>query len=185
MKLKACMDKNPRKLSKHGFTLTELTVILLVFSVLLSIFVFGYSRFLRSTAVETASKDVAAALNLAREMSIAVNSTHRLHFQLNDPEIEGRQAYWIDRLSYDTAGNPVWLSEVTNIHFIPDRAMITDISNSTTGHVYVQFEPAGTAESVKIHLINRSDDTAINENYYTIQVYASTARSKILPNTRN
>jgi prepilin-type N-terminal cleavage/methylation domain-containing protein len=178
------MWNNPKQFNKSGFSLTELTIVLLVFSVLLSVFVFGYSRFLKSTAVETASKDVVATLNLAREMSIAVNSTHRVHFLLKDSQAGNRQSYWIDRLSYDTAGNPVWLLEVTNVHFLPDQAMITDISNSTTSQAYIQFEPTGTSEAVTIHLINRSDDTTVNDNYYTIQVYASTARAKITPYSR-
>ena len=150
----------------------------------MAILVFGYVRFLAGTAVETAAKDIASTMNLAREMAISVNSTHRVTIQLNDPEISGRQAYWIDRLSYDTSGNPVWQIQVTNIHFVPDRVRVTDVAESESTFEFIEFRPAGTADPRNVHLINKSDDTTNIANFYTVQVIPSTARAKIVRNNR-
>ena len=167
-----------------GFTTIEALAVLAIVGILLAIFVFSYVKFLAGTAVETASKDISSTMNLAREMSISVNSTHRVTFQLNDPSISGRQAYWIDRLSYDTSGNPVWEIQITNIHFVPDRVRITDVGSSDSTFEFIVFRPTGTADPKNIHLINKADDTTDNSNYNTIQTVPSTARAKILPHVK-
>ncbi len=169
----------------NGFTLIEALAVVAIVGVLLAILVFGYAYFLTGTALETSAKDVAATENLAREMSIAVNSTYRVTFELNNPTvISYRQAYWIDQLSYDTAGNPVWQLQITNIHFIPDQVKITDISSSDSSYEFILFYPSGTADPKNVHLINKSDDTTNNQNYYTVQTFPATARAEILPNTK-
>ena len=168
----------------EGFSLVELTTIIVIVSVLLAILVFGYVRFLAGTAVETASKDIAATLNLAREMSISQNSTYRVAFLLNDPSISGRQAYRIDNLSFDSSGNQVWQELGPTMHFVPDQVRITDISDVESDFETVVFTSTGTADASRIHLINKADNVADNTNYYTIQVIPSTARAKVLKNVK-
>lgn len=166
----------------NGFTSIEALAVVAIVGVLLAILIFSYVHFLTGTAVETSAKDVAGVMNLARELSIATNSTYRVTFELNDPTvISYRQAYWIDRLSYDTAGNPIWELQITNIHFIPDQVKITDISSSDSSYEFIGFYPSSTADPRNVHLISKSDDTTNSQNYFTIETFPATARAEILP----
>jgi prepilin-type N-terminal cleavage/methylation domain-containing protein len=183
--MKWCGKNKSKTNNCNGFTLVEALAVVTIIGVLLAILIFGYVHFLTGTEVETSAKDVAATENLAREMSIAVNSTFRVTFELNNPTFNPpRQAYWLDRLGYDTAGNPVWDLQVTNIHFIPETVEITDISGSDSTYVFINFYPSGTADPRNVHLINKSNDTANNQNYYTVETYPATARAEILPYTK-
>lgn len=177
------VSNNDKSKVHEGFSLVEATAVIVIVSVLLAILVFGYVRFLAGTAVETASKDIAATLNLAREMSIASNTTHRVTFEVNDPTLSGRQAYRIDRQSADTAGNIIWMELGPTRHFVPDQVRI-DVSSSESEFDTVNFSPTGTADSKRIHLINKSEDSTDNSNFYTVQMIPSTARAKVLKNVR-
>ena len=168
-------NRRQKKSSHDGFSLVELLLVMAIAGVLLSVLTFGYSRFLKTNAVETAAKDVSSTLDLARQMSIAVNSTHRVTFQLNDPQLEGRQAYWIDRKISDD----LWEREVTLIHFIPNQAKIMDISSNDSTFEYIEFYPTGSSQAKLIHIINRADASTDSTNFYTVQVYESTGKAKI------
>ena len=167
-----------------GFSLTELLVALVVIGIAMGTIMFSYTRFLAGTALDTASRDIKSALDLARSSSISINSTHRVTFQLKDPNpgisgVGNRQSFWIDRYALDTAGNPYWQKQRTEPRWLPDSVLITDVSDSTSTYEYIEFNSDGTAQAKIIHLIGRNENQSVATNYYSIVVYLSTAISKI------
>lgn len=178
-----------KKTRGSGFSLTELMVTLVIIGIALGAIMFGYTRFLAGTELDSASRDVKSALDLARSSAISVNSTHRITFQLKDPNpgisgVGNRQSFWIDRYALDTAGNPYWQKQVTDPKWLPDSVLVTDVSDSTSTYEYIEFNSDGTAQSRIVHLIERNENQAIASNFYSIVVYPSTAISKIYPHEK-
>ena len=171
------MDKD----SSSGFTLVELSLVLAIFTILLSVVIFSYSQFLKSTKIDTDCNKITAVLNAAREMSISINSTHRVAFSLSDPKSGGKQSFWIDQLNYDTTGTPYWVNEVSRVAYLSDRVKITDVSSFSRATEYIQFYPDASAEGKRIHLIGTSEDSTVAANYFTIRIYSSTGRAQIIP----
>jgi prepilin-type N-terminal cleavage/methylation domain-containing protein len=172
------------RIKVQGFSLTELMVALVIIGITLSAIMFGYTRFLAGTALDTASREIKSTLDLARSTAISINSTHRVTFQLKDPNpgssgVGNRQSCWIDRYALDTGGNPFWQKQITDPKWFPDSVLITDVSDSTGTYEYIEFAPDGTAQSRIVHLISRNENQSIASNYYSIVVYPSTAISKI------
>ncbi|MDI6783448.1 MAG: hypothetical protein QME64_05045, partial [bacterium] len=162
----------------------ELLVALVVIGIAMAAIMFSYTRFLTGTALDTASRDIKSAFNLARSSAISLNSTHRVTFQLKDPNPGGsgvgsRQSFWLDRYALDTAGNPYWQKQITDPKWLPDSVLITDVSDSTGTYEYIEFNSDGTAQSRIVHLISRNENQSIASNYYSIVVYPSTAISKV------
>jgi prepilin-type N-terminal cleavage/methylation domain-containing protein len=172
-----------------GFSLTELMVTLVVIGIALSAIVFGYTRFIAGTELDTAARDIKSALDLARSSAISVNSTHRVTFQLHDPNpgssgVGTRQSFWIDRYALDTAGNPYWQKQVTDPKWLPDSVLVTDVSDSTGTYEYIEFNSDGTAQSRTVHLIGRNDSQTDLTKFYSIVIYPSTAICKIYPHEK-
>ncbi|MCX7918692.1 MAG: prepilin-type N-terminal cleavage/methylation domain-containing protein [bacterium] len=169
---------------RKGFTVTEVMVTLIIIGIATAAILYSYTRFIAGSAVDAAARDIKGTLDLARNFAIAVNSTHRVTFQLHDPNpgtsgVGNRQSFWIDRYALDTAGNPFWQKQVTDPRWVPDSVLITDVSDSTATYEYIEFYPDGTAQAKIIHLIGRNDNQSIATNFYSIEVYPSTAISKI------
>lgn len=176
--------------NKHsGFSLTELMVTLAIIGIALGIIVYSYVRFIAGSELDTASRDIKSAFDLARSSAISINSTHRVTFQLKDPNpgssgVGTRQSFWIDRYALDTAGNPFWQKQVTDPKWLPESVLITDVSDSTNTYEYIEFNPDGTAQSRIVHLINRNDNQTDTTKFYSIVLYPSTAISKIYPHEK-
>ena len=174
----------PQNSHLRGFTVTEVMVALVIISIATATIMFSYTRFLAGTALDSTSRDIKGILDLARSSAISINSTHRVTFQLQDPNpatsgVGTRQSFWIDRYALDTTGTPYWQKQITEPRWLPDSVLITDVSDSTGTYEYIEFNSDGTAQAKIIHLIGRNENQSVASNYYSIVVYPSTAISKI------
>ena len=105
------------KTKRTGFSLAELMVVLAIMGIVLGVVMFSYTRFLAGTTLDAAARNIKSALDLARSTAISTNTTHRVTFQLQDPNpgvsgVGNRQSFWIDRYALDTIGNPYWIHRV-------------------------------------------------------------------------
>ena len=66
----AWVNPTPRKHSNHGFTLLELLVVMLILTVLILVAVPSITRGLASLRLENSSRQIAAALRVARAKAI-------------------------------------------------------------------------------------------------------------------
>jgi Tfp pilus assembly protein FimT len=169
--------------------LTELMVTLVVIGIALGTIVYTYTRFIAGSELDSAARDIKSALDLARSSAISVNSTHRVSFQLKDPNpgssgVGTRQSFWIDRYALDSAGNPYWQKQVTDPKWLPDSVLVTDVSDSTGTYEYIEFNSDGTAQSRTVHLIGRNDNQTELTKFYSIVVYPSTAVSRVFPHEK-
>ena len=177
------------KTKQTGFSLAELMVVLAIMGIVLGVVMFSYTRFLAGTTLDAAARNIKSALDLARSTAISTNTTHRVTFQLQDPNpgvsgVGNRQSFWIDRYALDTMGNPYWIHQITDPEWVQDKVLITDISDTTSTYIYIEFASDGTAQSRTIHLIQRNDDRNVSLNYYSIVTYPSTAISRIYPHEK-
>lgn len=170
--------------SYAGVSLAELMVAIVIILMVLSVTMYSYTHFLAGTTLDTAARDIKSILNLARSNAIATDTTYRVTFQLKDPNpgvsgVGNRQSFWLDQYALDTAGNPYWIHQVSELKWVPESVLITDVSDSTGTYEYIEFAPDGTAQSRIVHLIQRNNNPSIASNYYSIVVYPSTAIGKI------
>ncbi|MCH2694722.1 MAG: prepilin-type N-terminal cleavage/methylation domain-containing protein [Acidobacteriia bacterium] len=83
----AWVNPTPRKHSNHGFTLLELLVVMLILTVLILVAVPSITRGLASLRLENSSRQIAAALRVARAKAIRKQEIYFMEFDMNKVQV--------------------------------------------------------------------------------------------------
>jgi len=139
-----------------GYTLLELSVVLLLIGVvLLSVFP-RYSGILEGRALRQASRALAGVISSLHQQSAISKRVVQLHFDLD------RQEFWVTTLEEDNQ-----LVEETTVisqpQKLPGAVRIRDVITPTFGRIargeaFTRFFPVGLADPSTIHLQNQKNE---------------------------
>jgi type II secretion system protein H len=141
-----------RASSRHaGFTLTEVMVVTLVIGITMAASVPSFSRFMQSSNLDSASKQVAGHFRLARQSAVSEGvpqlvlwSNYTWYYLIRDNNRDGIY----------TSGE-----EYTGPYWLPKGIVVTN-PQGFVGGSYISFSPNGTAsQAVSFHLINDKGNT--------------------------
>jgi prepilin-type N-terminal cleavage/methylation domain-containing protein len=168
-----------RKTWRKAYSLLEIIVVLVILAVFSTFAVISYSTYREHARINNSAQEILSSLSTARTLAINQNSYYEVVI-----DITGRQ-FWINEVdSLRRVVRPKVISPKTLNDFIN----ITDVKRNGVsrfaGESHILVRPNSTSDQASIHLIREQDNPAIEENYYTVKVYASTAQSQILPNAK-
>ena len=190
-----------------GFSLLELLAVCLIICILSAISILGYANYRKSRRVRSAADSLSAAFTAARANAISTNRWYRVVMQIRDLETSAPAgSIWLDEIlshsnttpnpTTTTITNGVVRGKVTTPEPMPESVAFSDsvINNDgvtyklpATGNQYfvVRFLPDGTSDQASIRLYDTLSDANTTSSYYTVKVYAPTARPKVFPEARN
>ena len=161
----------------NGFTLIEVSVVVLIMAMLLTTATVRLDAYLPSSRNEAAARELLSTLDLARTSAVAYGRVYTLEMDL------GGERYRI-RLPYDTEGRPArdadlraamdWHKLPPGVHF----GGILDTSGVllTEGLRELPFDAIGSAEELYVYLDNEA-----GEGYaLTVRVQALTGASAVI-----
>lgn len=157
---------------RAGFTLIELTVVIVILSVL-AVLVFPRLPFAREGDLKTSARALAATLRYLGDRAITTKSRYRLRINFQD------RGMTVTRIIQD--GEEVAVTDVLlNRLSLRKGISFADIATSRLGKVsegetVLSFSPLGAEEFTVIHLI--SEDGA---RYYTVALYPGSGRVTVL-----
>jgi prepilin-type N-terminal cleavage/methylation domain-containing protein len=165
--------------SWRGYSIIEVCIVLVILSLFSTLAILSYGSYRKSLRLKNAAQEISAVLSTARIMAIEQNGYFQASIEISNRRI------WVDKVNYlATIVEP----KITTPKLLTDLVKITDVTvNSETknsGVVHILFRPNATSDFATVHLIREADDPSVEENYYTIKVYSSTARSRIYPDAR-
>ncbi|MCC5875224.1 MAG: prepilin-type N-terminal cleavage/methylation domain-containing protein [Candidatus Sumerlaeia bacterium] len=164
---------------RRGFTIAEILVVLVIIAFASTVSLLAYSNYRKGATVRSAAEMVKRTMVDARYRAIAEGQTARLVFDLT------HQAFWIDIV--DGGGQvvtPMALPPTTfGLDVVMESVQIQGIV-ATTDQIAADFKADGTNPLTKVHLRREADDPNLDESYFTVQIYPSSAEPHIWPNTR-
>lgn len=164
---------------RRGFSLPELLVVLVIICFATTVALLAYGNYRRAANVRSGAEKVKSIIVQARTRAIASNQPSAVVFDLTN------QALWIDDLDNTLA--------VRTPKIIPPEGVVNDVlmdevkvgsSTVTTGLQRAIFRPDGTNPLITVNLRRIGDDASVDENFYSIQMYPTSAEPKIWPNER-
>lgn len=172
----SCKHSRPRR---RGFTIAEVLVVLVIISFASTISLLAYSNYRKAATVRSAAEMIKRTMVDARYRAIASGTPSRVVFDLTN------QAFWVDVIDTDgTIIDPkVVPPEPIGAEVILESVQIQSTTFST-GQRSVVFQPDGTNPLAKVILRREADDPNLDESYYTVQMYPSSAEPHIWANTR-
>jgi prepilin-type N-terminal cleavage/methylation domain-containing protein len=163
----------------RAFTLAELLVVLVIISFASTVALLAYSNYRKAATARGAAEKVKRVLVEARSRAIADGRPSQVVFDLT------AQVMWIDDL--ETNGQ-IRAPKVTPPEpFGPGVVVETVQIQSTTfsdGLIQAVFRPDGTNPLTKVILRREAADPSVDENYYTVQIYPTSAEPRVWPNAR-
>lgn len=189
---------------RGGYTLLELTVVIVIVLLATLAAIQGYSGFHKNRAVGSAASKVAMALNSARYNAVANGFSYRVTIDRTNGE------FWVDKVgrtaAHETTPAPITLEEfdiisgmnvkigapkVVRPEKFPPDVILSDAQNVQTATVgglslvYVVFRPDGTARSSAVlQFRNQNDDPNDDRLYHSVRAEAPTGTVKHFPNQR-
>ena len=142
------MVSTSHPIREHGFTMTELLIVLAIVAILSAVAAPSFRNMIRDMSVSSAADELVAGLQFARSEAVRINQTTRFSLQ-------GRT--W--KVLNSTAGGTV-LREVTYSDRILAQTNTWNLDFSSSGIVVIA-SPAGTAFPAGICL--RADGSPIAE----------------------
>ncbi|MCX7018949.1 MAG: prepilin-type N-terminal cleavage/methylation domain-containing protein [bacterium] len=198
---------------RAGFTLLELMVVIVMIMILTLMAIGSYANFRKSRRIRSAAENVNSAFVAARSYAIANDKWYRVVFQLKNPQTGAAQyAVWIDEIQRNTSRPPnpanatindgVTRPKITTPEFLPEAVAVTGavinngvdpvftLTSDGNNYFLVRFMPDGSSDQASIYLWDTQSPSATPltpppHSYYTVKLYAPTARSHIYPETRN
>lgn len=154
-------------------------VVLVIIAFASTVSLLAYSNYRKAASVRSASEMIKRTMIDARYRAIAEGQTARLVFDLTN------QAFWIDIV--DGGGQvitPMALPPTTlNPDVVMESVQIQGVT-ATSDMIIADFRSDGTNPLTKVHLRREADDPSLDESYFTVQIYPSSAEPHIWPNTR-
>lgn len=164
---------------RRGFTIAEVLVVLVIISFASTVSLLAYSNYRKAATVRSAAEMIKRTMVDARYRAIANGTPSQVVFDLTN------QAFWVDVL--DTDGS-ILKPKVIQPEPIGEEVVLESVQiQSTTyssGQRSVIFQADGTNPLAKVILRREADDPNLDESYYTVQIYPSSAEPHIWANTR-
>lgn len=165
--------------NRRAYSLIELLIVLAILSIFSTLAVLSYGTYRKSLRLKSAAREINTLFSTARNLAIEQNSYFQATIDISNRRI------WVDKINYlSNISEP----KITTPKQLNDFVTITDVTvnsrTDTSGVAHIVFRPNATSDYATVHLIRESDDTTVEENYYTIRVYSSTAKSRIYPDAR-
>ncbi|MDD2336446.1 MAG: type II secretion system protein [Geobacteraceae bacterium] len=163
---------NNRFVRQKGFTLIEMTVVIIILSVM-ALLVLPRLPFAHERDLKTSARTLAASLRYLGDLAISTKQHYRLHITLLNNEITvTRVIPEGDELAvHDEALNQLSLLE--GIEF--SDIVTPRLGKVAEGEAVLDFGPLGVEDFTVIHL-KRKDDS----HYYTVAVYPGSGRVTVL-----
>ena len=172
--------KSPCALDRKGLTAIELTVVMLIISLMATVSVGVYVNYYKANLVESEAGKIDRLLATARGNAIRNAVPTRATFWLDRP------AYWIDEGSEADGNLRLQITTPEQVHDLV-RISSIDVNSSPTmssGVAEITFRPDGTSDNATIHLLHKEAKAGDDSEYYTIKVYGPTGRSKVFEKER-
>lgn len=143
-----------RESRQRGFTLLEISLVLLIFAVVLS---FAMPRLRDPGRMELRShvRRLATKIRFLRSEAILTGRTYRMNYDLDS------QRYWAstDDVSGDTVDDFSQTGPLARPVTLPDTVAFSDIvlegaGRLDQGEVYTRFFPDGTVDTTVVHMDN-------------------------------
>lgn len=160
---------SPRQ-SPSGYTLIEISVVLLIFGLIVSIFLPGFYD-ITGGDLKSTSRRIIGTIQYSYDEAIGSRQIHRLNYDIR----EG--SFWVTILKEGgefVAADPNIFQKISlprNVHFkdimTPHGGTVTD------GNAFTQFFPAGRVEKTIIHLSNNKNEVM------TLEINPLTGRVKV------
>jgi general secretion pathway protein H len=157
---------------RTGFTLIELTVVIVILSVL-ALLVFPRLPFVHQGDLKTSARTLAAALRYLGDRAITTKNRYRLRVSLLDGSMK------VTRVIQEGDEAAV-TDEILNHLSLRKGIGVADISTSrlgklSEGEAVLSFSPLGPEEFAVIHL--KSED---GSRFYTVALYPGSGRVAVL-----
>jgi prepilin-type N-terminal cleavage/methylation domain-containing protein len=162
-----------------GFTLLEALTVLAIMGILSSLAVLVYTNQRRAVRARSAARQIEVLFTTARSLAINQNTHFQAVLDLNS------EGLWIDQV--DAEGRVV-APKLTTPETWPAYVDVigAEVNGQTTrsGLVRIRFHPNGTSDSARIVLMSGKNDNMGSEEYMTVKMYGSTARSRTFAGAR-
>lgn len=165
--------------NRRGFSLAEVLVVLVIIAFASTIALIAYSNYRKGSSVRSGAEKVKVALVTARTRAISTNQPSAVSFDL------ANQSFWVDDLDSTLA---VRTPKVVAPEFFQNNVIIDAVKINSTeftnGTQRVVFRPDGTNPFVTVILRQDFADSGDDANFYSVQMYPTSAEPKIWPNAR-
>lgn len=149
-------------------------VVLVIILVASSLALLAYGNFRRSATVRSDAEKIKAILVAARTRAIADGKPSSVLFDLDT------QQMWVDDLE---ANGDIRRPKAVPVEFINPDVLLESVrlgaTTQTTGQARVTFTPEGTNAFVTVLLRRQKADTAVDTNYYSVQLYPSSSEPRV------
>ena len=170
-----------RPLGKSGFTLIELTLVIVIMGILFTLSIPYFPGVFGGTELGVAARDLAGTLLYARYLAITEGVDQRVNYDLN------RKQYWISKREKESfAEEDIYNRRKTSLgrtRTLPRGVRIKDFATPrgefSGGIGYTTFYPNGSAELSFLHLVNKE------ESIHTVVVFRATGRVKTYDYEKN
>jgi prepilin-type N-terminal cleavage/methylation domain-containing protein len=154
-----------------GFTLIELTVVIVVLSVV-ALLVLPRLPFAREGNLKTSARELAGTLRYLQDQAIATKQYYRLHINLVDGAMK------VTRVMPEIEEMEVTDSALTNLA-LREGVEFADLTTSdlgkvSEGEVYLDFSPLGSLDFMLFHLKSKERDS-----FFTVAVYPGSGRVEV------
>ena len=157
-----------------GFTLIELTLVVVIVGILFALVIPYFPGLFATTKLRVAARDLTGTLIYARYLAITERVNHRVNYDLD------REEYWISKGEKDSLNSRGVYSKLRTslgrTRALPEGVKIKDISTPrgefSGGKDYTTFNPDGSAELSSLHLQNKEG------NIHTVIILKTTGRVK-------
>jgi prepilin-type N-terminal cleavage/methylation domain-containing protein len=170
---------NLRKKARKGYSLLEIIIVLSILAIFSTFAVLSYSTYRHHVRISNSAQEILSTLSTARTFAINQNSYFEVVI-----DISGQQ-FWINEVN---SSRRTIRPKIVSPKSLNEFVRVTDVKVNAlrrlAGEARILFRPNSTSDQASIHLLRQNDDPGIEENYYTIKLYASTAQSHILPNAK-
>jgi len=154
-------------------------VVITIIAFATTVSLLAYSNYRKGSGVRNASSEVSRVLTTAQMRAIAQNKPSSVVFDLDN------QGFWVDDLD---DGLAVRIPKVVPVKSLSEDVVIDTLrigaNEFTTGMQRIIFWPDGTNPLITVNIRNQFDDSSVDENFYSVQMYPTSAKPKIWPHER-
>ena len=157
----------------------EMLVVLVIITFATSIALLAYGNYRKTSTVRSAAEKIKRVMIEARSRAIADGRPSQVVFDLTE------QTIWVDDL--DGTGQ-LRAPKVVEPEFLGRDIILetVQVQNTTvsTGLARATFFPDGTNPLTKVILRRSDSDANVDDSYFTVQIYPSSAEPRVWPNAR-
>jgi len=161
----------------RAVSVVELLVVVVILLIFSTVTIISYHNMTRGFVARSQANEFMAVFALARELAITNSTSHRVVID------QDTRSFWIDRL---TTGGAVDQPKISGTENYLPQANVPQITvgNTTiqgTGQAQIIFRPDSTADQATIHIVRQGANASDPTEYFTIRLFAATAKARIYP----